>query len=275
MKKFFYKKATLVSIAAIAAIVACVAGLAFGGFFASDDNTSGDRLFFGGMFRGMGVPGGGGPANAGGNNTGQEAEAAVPVTGPGAQNGVLGGSFGAKDGAPGSANDSGGSAGGTNPSPGSPNDGTDNPDGASGTPKGFGGNTGGGTGDDPPSPAKPSVTLAIDAETYRAGYIIMPAKTVSFTEGETVFDVLYRECRASKIHMSSRWTPVYNSYYIEAIDNLYEFAGGNLSSWMYSVNDWYPNYGCSDYKLKDGDVIAWRYTCDLGRDIGAGNAIGG
>ena len=103
----------------------------------------------------------------------------------------------------------------------------------------------------------------------------MPATTVSFTKGETVFEVLYRECRANKIHMSSRWTPLYNSYYIEGIDNLYEFDGGELSGWMYSVNDWFPNYGCSSYKLEDGDVIAWRYTCDLGRDIGGYYATGG
>jgi hypothetical protein len=37
---------------------------------------------------------------------------------------------------------------------------------------------------------------------------------------------------------------------------------------MYKVNDWYPNYGCSRYPLKDGDVIEWNYTCNLGRDLG-------
>ena len=37
---------------------------------------------------------------------------------------------------------------------------------------------------------------------------------------------------------------------------------------MYSVNDWFPNYGCSQYQLVDGDVIRWMYTCDLGRDVG-------
>lgn len=33
---------------------------------------------------------------------------------------------------------------------------------------------------------------------------------------------------------------------------------------MYNVNGWYPNYGCSRYQVKDGDVVEWRYTCDLG-----------
>ncbi len=37
---------------------------------------------------------------------------------------------------------------------------------------------------------------------------------------------------------------------------------------MYQVNGEFPNYGCSKYKLKDGDRIAWVYTCDLGKDVG-------
>ena len=63
-------------------------------------------------------------------------------------------------------------------------------------------------------------------------------------------------------------TPMYNSAYIEGIHNLYEFDCGELSGWMYKVNDWFPNYGCSRYQLQDGDVICWEYTCDLGVDVG-------
>lgn len=43
----------------------------------------------------------------------------------------------------------------------------------------------------------------------------------------------------------------------------------------YKVNGWYPNYGCSRYQLKAGDVVEWRYTCDLGHDIGGNYAVGG
>ena len=68
--------------------------------------------------------------------------------------------------------------------------------------------------------------------------------------------------------MESKWTPMYNSYYIEGINQLYEFDCGDKSGWMYSVNGWYPNYGCSSYEVKDGDKIEWRYTCDLGSDVG-------
>ena len=101
------------------------------------------------------------------------------------------------------------------------------------------------------------------------GWILAPTE-VEFTEGESVHDVLQRVCKANKINMESSFTPVYNSAYIEGIHNLYEFDVGKLSGWMYAVNGWYPNYGCSRYQVKDGDVVEWRYTCDLGYDLGSG-----
>ena len=106
------------------------------------------------------------------------------------------------------------------------------------------------------------------------GWILKPTEVV-FYQGESVFQVLKRTCKQNGIHMEFENTPIYNSAYIEGIHNLYEFDVGNLSGWMYSVNGWYPNYGCSRYALKDGDVVEWRYTCDLGFDVGGGYAIGG
>ena len=100
--------------------------------------------------------------------------------------------------------------------------------------------------------------------------VIMPATKVTFYEGESVFNLLQRETKNNKIHMEFSNTPVYNSAYIEGIHNLYEFDCGELSGWMYKVNGWFPNYGCSRYVIKEGDVIEWVYTCDLGRDVGGG-----
>lgn len=98
--------------------------------------------------------------------------------------------------------------------------------------------------------------------------VIFPATKVTFYEGESVFNILQREMKKNKIHMEFENTPKYNSAYIEGIHNLYEFDGGELSGWMYKVNGWYPNYGCSRYQVKEGDLIEWVYTCDLGRDVG-------
>jgi hypothetical protein len=146
---------------------------------------------------------------------------------------------------------------------------------------GSGGNSGGSSGGSgtttpkpsrSPTPAALTCTLNIDAQTAGLGPV-MRTRTVTFKKGATVFDVLQRECRDAGIHLEFEYTPMYESAYIEGIDNLYEFDRGELSGWMYSVNGWFPNYGCSKYKLKDGDEIRWRYTCDLGKDIGGSNVL--
>lgn len=98
---------------------------------------------------------------------------------------------------------------------------------------------------------------------------ILATSKVEFEDGETVFEVLNRVCEYAGIQIEYSWTPMYNSYYIEGINNLYEFDCGNESGWMYKVNGWFPNYGCSSYYLEDGDNIVWCYTCNgLGADVG-------
>lgn len=98
--------------------------------------------------------------------------------------------------------------------------------------------------------------------------VILPTTSVTFSEGESVYDVLQSVCRSYNIHMESSWTPMYNSAYIEGINNLYEFDVGEKSGWMYKVNGWFPNYGCSRYQVQNGDTICFVYTCDLGADVG-------
>ena len=103
--------------------------------------------------------------------------------------------------------------------------------------------------------------------------VLFAATEVTFYEGETVFHVLQREMKRAGIHMEYEDTPLYQSAYIEGVGNLYEFDCGELSGWMYRVNGWYPNYGCSRYLLQEGDVVEWIYTCELGEDIGGSNRL--
>lgn len=102
------------------------------------------------------------------------------------------------------------------------------------------------------------------------GVLLAPTEAV-FSEGESVFDVLQRVCRENGIHLEFSSTPAYGSVYIEGIGNIYEFDCGSLSGWMYMVDGWFPNYGCSQYLLSGGESIRWLYTCDLGADIGGSN----
>lgn len=105
-------------------------------------------------------------------------------------------------------------------------------------------------------------------EVLPADGIVFPAQKVTFFEGESAFNVLQREMKKAGIQFEFAATPLYNSNYIEGINNIYEFDCGELSGWMYKVNGWFPNYGCSRYELQDGDNIEWVYTCNLGRDLG-------
>jgi hypothetical protein len=113
-----------------------------------------------------------------------------------------------------------------------------------------------------------SLTAAKKKQVPKDG-VILKSTTVKVKEGSTVFDVLSKVTTSKKIHLEYSYTPAYKSYYIEGIHNLYEFDAGELSGWMYSVNGEFSGVSCSSYNVKDGDVIQWVYTCNLGKDVGS------
>ena len=97
--------------------------------------------------------------------------------------------------------------------------------------------------------------------------VILEGETVYFDEGDTVFDVLKKVCRENDISLEYNYVPAFKTVYIEGIADLYEFDGGNLSGWQYSVNGEFVMLGCSAKTVSDGDVVSWRYTCDMGKDL--------
>lgn len=104
-------------------------------------------------------------------------------------------------------------------------------------------------------------------EKYVPDDAVIFSGTVGFDSGESVYDILRRICDENSIQMEVSYTPAFSSYYVEGINNLYEFDCGQGSGWMYSVNGVFPNYGCSSYKPASNDEIAFRYTCELGYDL--------
>ena len=128
-----------------------------------------------------------------------------------------------------------------------------------------------------------TVTLTVSAETLLenmhlldrnkhelvpTGGIIFSETVVIAYEGENVFDMLNREMRNAGIHLVFRRMPVFDSVYIEGINNIFEFDAGALSGWKYRVNGVFPSISASSYILQEGDFIEWLYTVDLGRDLG-------
>ena len=114
---------------------------------------------------------------------------------------------------------------------------------------------------------KATVTLSIDKLTIDKGYVLEPTE-VEIKKGETVWDVLKREMDQRGIRYQYSNNSQYNSVYVESIDGDGEFDHGSGSGWKYSVNGVYPDYGCSRYTLTGGEVIKWRYTTNLGMDLG-------
>lgn len=89
---------------------------------------------------------------------------------------------------------------------------------------------------------------------------ILAETEVSISEGDSVYDVLYRTCRDKDIHLETSDSPTYGSRYVEGIGHLYEMDAGRRSGWTYYVNGEMPNYGCSKYLLSGGEDIRWTYV---------------
>ena len=104
--------------------------------------------------------------------------------------------------------------------------------------------------------------------------VILGATKIKLEPGDTAYDVLLRAGSMYGIPVSASYSALYNSAYVEGINHIFEFDGGQGSGWMYKVNGWFPNYGCSNYIMEEGDVMVWCYTCNLGKDVGGEGALG-
>ncbi len=95
-------------------------------------------------------------------------------------------------------------------------------------------------------------------------YVVLKTTGFDLEEGETVYDILLEA--AKKYNISVEHEGSSDIVYISGINYLYENDYGDLSGWVYKVNGVLPSVGCGGYELKDGDIIEWCYTLDLGND---------
>ncbi|SFB55729.1 Prenyltransferase and squalene oxidase repeat-containing protein [Cohnella sp. OV330] len=119
-----------------------------------------------------------------------------------------------------------------------------------------------------------TVTLSVIGDAKRG--TLLPATQMSLQDGDTAYSALERTLSGKVMSSGSGET-----LYVSSIDGLSELDLGPKSGWMYEVNGAYPPGSASIYRLKPGDAVVWRYTLDLGADVGApdpgagGNAPGG
>ena len=126
---------------------------------------------------------------------------------------------------------------------------------------------------------KPTCTLTITCETALGsselpadkvsalpadGYLLNAAE-VTFTEGESVLDVLQRAAQANSLTLDV----IDGDYvYVNAIGPLAGGDAGMMSGWLVSVNGEYPSVSAAEVTVQAGDAIVFSYTCDGGADLG-------
>ncbi len=106
-----------------------------------------------------------------------------------------------------------------------------------------------------------------DSEYIPSNGIVLPETEFLITEKNTVFDVLTEAARKYTVQMEYEGSASTGLVYVTGINYLYEFDFGDLSGWIFLVNGEQPSVGCGEYRLSDGDVVEWVYTCNLGEDV--------
>ncbi|MFD3449821.1 DUF4430 domain-containing protein [Microbacteriaceae bacterium 4G12] len=112
---------------------------------------------------------------------------------------------------------------------------------------------------------------AVFAETQKATLVVVGdsekkvivcPKEVTLEQGETAYTLLKKEL-GDKVTTSGSGDWVY----VSGIAGLKEKDRGEKSGWLYEVNGKSPDVGANSYKVKPGDVVAYRYSLDWGEDL--------
>ncbi len=117
-----------------------------------------------------------------------------------------------------------------------------------------------------------TITLSVDcrraveqgnrvAQAVAPDGVLLAETRLTLDRNATAYDAL----KASGLVIGAR-TGAFGAY-VYAIQSLAEKACGGESGWLYQVNGEVMSTGSSSYRLQDGDVVRWVYTCDGGKDV--------
>ena len=93
--------------------------------------------------------------------------------------------------------------------------------------------------------------------------IILARAEVIIDKGQTAYEQLVSAVKTNSIHIE-----ITGGSYVAGIGNIYDLDFGDLSGWMYRVNGEFASVNCNEYVLKEGDLVEWLYTRNIGKDIG-------
>jgi len=119
-----------------------------------------------------------------------------------------------------------------------------------------------------------TVTVAVEKLTVDGTYIAAPI-TLIIPAGYTAAQAVDTLLNALGIAYRSSGSLTGSGFYLMGIADssesdgyLDEFDHGNVSGWMFCVNNVFPNVSAGVTVLQDGDVMRWQYTCvGIGSDI--------
>lgn len=94
---------------------------------------------------------------------------------------------------------------------------------------------------------------------------ILARTAIDFYEGDSIFDLLTHAARKYEIQIEYQGSA--DTAYINSINYLYEYAYGDLSGWIYTLNGEKLSVGSAGQAVQNGDEIVWHYTLTLGEDI--------
>ncbi|MGB5823017.1 MAG: S-layer homology domain-containing protein, partial [Proteocatella sp.] len=117
-----------------------------------------------------------------------------------------------------------------------------------------------------------TVMFSIDKKNINKGYVLSPAE-VKINKGDTVWNVTKSQLDSRGISYKSSGSG--NSIYLKSIAGDGEFDHGSNSGWMYLVNGEASKKVSSQYVLDGGETVQWRYTTNLGGDVGQDNSSWG
>ncbi|MHC1748362.1 MAG: DUF4430 domain-containing protein [Cellulosilyticaceae bacterium] len=96
---------------------------------------------------------------------------------------------------------------------------------------------------------------------------IFPETKTRIKDDETVLSVTERMLKEKGMPYEVGGTE--NKRYIKSINGLAQGDKGPQSGWLYKVNSEFPDEYASQYELENGDCLAWLFTTNLGKDVGA------
>ncbi|MCL2564380.1 MAG: S-layer homology domain-containing protein [Defluviitaleaceae bacterium] len=116
------------------------------------------------------------------------------------------------------------------------------------------------------STARASISVTDPGATGSQTGSFFALREFTLEPGETAYSLL----RRTGLTIQSSGHSTFAGMYVQSINGWGEFSDGPLSGWMIGINGNPISFSASMATLNDGDIVEWKFTRDLGNDLGWG-----